>query len=272
MISLSKVVKIINDPLRGRCVVASKPLSPGDVVLSTKAEAYVPSNNASRCASCFTSSKPLRRCKGCSYAHYCSQACQKKDWKDGGHSKSCKYIQTLRSRLENDSALSDTLLLIRIFCSESSIKSVSSMHFHTPSSDLERSSKRLIHTARSVVPLLSKFPREVLLKTLYRFVSNNFAITDDLLLKVGAGVFPEGALFNHDCVPNCVVTYCGLVQNIRCTRHIREGEELTHSYVDVFATTSDRQSELYVLCCCVEALLTHTHTHTSISKLQVQTL
>ena len=149
----------------------------------------------------------------------------------------------LKKQLRNQSELSDAILLIKTFSDTSRRDFVSTMCFHVPtSSSLERSSKRLIHTIQSTVPWIAKCSKEKLLNTLYRFGSNNFAITDDLLLKTGAGVYPEGALLNHDCVPNWVVTYDGLVQNIRCIRKIKEGEELTHSYVDPYHSNTTPHS------------------------------
>lgn len=44
-------------------------------------------------------------------------------------------------------------------------------------------------------------------RMLCSFQCNNFGITDDLLMPIGAGVFPAGAILNHSCDPNCVVTY-----------------------------------------------------------------
>ena len=48
---------------------------------------------------------------------------------------------------------------------------------------------------------------DALYEHLCRFQCNNFGITDDLLLPIGAGVYPNGALLNHSCDPNCVITY-----------------------------------------------------------------
>ncbi|KZV76193.1 hypothetical protein PENSPDRAFT_747887 [Peniophora sp. CONT] len=37
--------------------------------------------------------KPVKRCKGCDRAYYCSSECQKRAWKEGGHKKACRAIK-----------------------------------------------------------------------------------------------------------------------------------------------------------------------------------
>jgi hypothetical protein len=42
-----------------------------------------------------------------------------------------------------------------------------------------------------------------------RFACNNHTICDDELRPVGVGIYPLGALVNHDCRPNCAQTFAG---------------------------------------------------------------
>lgn len=37
--------------------------------------------------------------------------------------------------------------------------------------------------------------------------SNNFSMWNELLVSVGSGCYPLGAMINHACTPNCVITY-----------------------------------------------------------------
>jgi len=81
---------------------------------------------------------------------------------------------------------------------------------------------------------------------LQRFPANNFSITDDLVVSQAAGVYPLGALLNHSCLPNCIVTYdeSTHVQEVRTACAVTAGTELTHSFVNLALSTHDRQEHL----------------------------
>jgi len=62
----------------------------------------------------------------------------------------------------------------------------------------------------------------LLLPLLTSFQSNNFAITNGLLVANGGGIYPIGALLNHSCQPNCCITYQTYAQGE--SRELRGGE------------------------------------------------
>ena len=70
------------------------------------------------------------------------------------------------------------------------------------------------------------------------------------MLPQGAGCYPFGALINHACAANCVLMYTKDTSNgqqlqlVRCIRHIKAGDEITHSYVDTLLPTDQRQVQL----------------------------
>jgi SET and MYND domain-containing protein len=82
------------------------------------------------------------------------------------------------------------------------------------------------------------------LQLLRQFECNNFGIMDDLLVNIGAGVYPFGALLNHACNPTCVLSYEGATLVIRTLKSLSKGEELTHQYVDVASPLEERQAKL----------------------------
>ena len=89
---------------------------------------------------------------------------------------------------------------------------------------------------------------------LKRFGCNNFSITNKLMVSVAAACVPLGALLNHSCDPNCVVTYRimeggdnnndNIIQEIRTVKNIKKGEELCHPYLDTACTKANRISKL----------------------------
>ncbi|CAL1154052.1 unnamed protein product, partial [Cladocopium goreaui] len=101
--------------------------------------------------------------------------------------------------------------------------------------------------ARATPQLVSSV--EAIFEALTCFGNNNFAVTDDLFLAVGAGCFPVGASLNHCCRPNCLLAYELLpghlpVQAVRVMEPVLAGEELTHSYVDLALPRGQRQDQL----------------------------
>ncbi|KAI0130754.1 SET domain-containing protein [Daldinia grandis] len=82
--------------------------------------------------------------------------------------------------------------------------------------------------------------------------ANNFEIEsakkapDGTLLPARSGVFLKASRFNHSCDPNCWYTTSGWTGHFICTpmRPIKEGEEITISYIPNQATRESRQDLL----------------------------
>ncbi|TDH71883.1 hypothetical protein CCR75_002520 [Bremia lactucae] len=121
----------------------------------------------------------------------------------------------------------------------------------------------------NVLLCLDSFAMEKTVRMLSRFRNNNFAICDELLLPLGAGCFPLGAMINHSCDPNCAVTFVPKTLNMefRAMRSILSGEEVTQSYgsldellivVDVALPRRERHQRLqhkyHFTCACFRCL------------------
>ncbi|KAJ0400309.1 hypothetical protein ATCC90586_004266 [Pythium insidiosum] len=87
---------------------------------------------------------------------------------------------------------------------------------------------------------------ETVERMLHRFRCNNVSITDATLRPIGAGCYPLGAMVNHSCSPNCVVTFEPETSEMqfRALRPVEPDEELTHAYVDMALPRDTRQRRL----------------------------
>ena len=63
---------------------------------------------------------------------------------------------------------------------------------------------------------------------------------------VAIGVFPQFAMFNHSCRPNCAFTFApgSRAMEIRCLSPVPPSTELTVAYIDLYQTTPARRKEL----------------------------
>ncbi|KAJ8552593.1 hypothetical protein ON010_g9954 [Phytophthora cinnamomi] len=98
------------------------------------------------------------------------------------------------------------------------------------------------------IPSFNELQRDLeteILKLFGRVNCNAFSLANDVTNEaVGIGLFPEGALFNHDCDPNCVVSFKGREMQVHAVKDVEVDEELTVSYVELFQSTRARRKEL----------------------------
>ncbi|GMF15746.1 unnamed protein product [Phytophthora lilii] len=99
-------------------------------------------------------------------------------------------------------------------------------------------------SAKSFEELQNELEDEVM-KLFGRVNCNAFSLANDVTNEaVGIGLFPDGALFNHDCDPNCVVSFKGREMRVHVVKDVEVGEELTVSYVELLQSTTSRRKEL----------------------------
>ncbi|TMW68092.1 hypothetical protein Poli38472_007764 [Pythium oligandrum] len=269
ILSMTSSYRVAHDARKGRCALATKPLRAGTRLLRTTPFAAV---SVSACNACFSSNSPLKRCGGCRLVRYCSRTCQQSDWTHGGHGKECA-AWTL---IPTDNKAPETVLLVTRLASalfltpagdQAANEQVLVMphHFddHTPEKRGEflemaqlvlllLSRSKLNTNALSFEQLQDKY--EAAIQLLFaRLNCNAFTICEGASqASIGIGVFPEAALLNHSCDPNCVVSFVPKSEGKRPTvqlciqvvQDVQEGDELTISYVELLESSKKRQLAL----------------------------
>ncbi|KAJ0395574.1 hypothetical protein P43SY_000682 [Pythium insidiosum] len=257
--------RVTTDASKGRCAVASRRLAAGSTLLVAPAFAAVSTTSCNGCLVPPAGAR-LQRCSGCRLARYCSRQCQRRDWTDGLHALECSAWKTVP--LDRRETAAQTLLLV--------LRLAARLWFHrapsgTDADDVlalrahadDHSAAQLHefeHMARLVLALLarSKFvgPSSDLatlerrwlpdvVRLFCRVNCNAFTVCDDVNRATGLGVFPQAALLNHSCAPNCVVSFEAPARaRVRVIRDVQAGDELTISYVELFESTPRRRDVL----------------------------
>ncbi|KAL4093758.1 hypothetical protein PRIC1_011188 [Phytophthora ramorum] len=247
---------------RGRRVEAQTDLNAGDLALQAQALAAVllPELWGSHCHKCFSSGTRLSRCGRCRTAFYCSRACQQADWQPD-HRQECKSLAQLASLGLRNDQVADVLLLGRVMRREEA-DGVKPQELVWYQEDVEDQELLLLAALAQKLKLVDdSYLMEELQRMLSRFRNNNFSICDELLLELGAGCFPLGAMINHSCDPNCAVTFVPrtLVMEFRAMTPIKAGQEITQTYVDIALPRRERhqrlQQKYHFLCECARCSL-----------------
>jgi SET domain len=74
--------------------------------------------------------------------------------------------------------------------------------------------------------------------------ANAFNILSSDLIPIAVGLYPSAAMLNHRCDPNVAVVFEGKRLCVRSLCAIEAGSELSTSYVELAATSSERCAEL----------------------------
>lgn len=247
------------DAHKGRGAVASVALRAGTCVLRTTVDCAVA---YSSCSWCFQSQVTLQRCTGCRKVRYCSRTCQQQDWSQ--HRRECSAWRTIPASTFSYTILLVTRLAIKLYLSSGPreekdrvLKLCHHLADHTKAQQQQFSEMTqlvLSLLARCKVSdkeNLSEFQTlqnelELEIMELFGRVNcNAFSIVNNLTNEVtGIGLFSDGSLFNHDCDPNCVVTFKDREMLVHVVKDVDGGQELTISYVELLQSTNKRQKEL----------------------------
>ncbi|KAF1323681.1 putative histone tail methylase containing set domain, partial [Globisporangium splendens] len=249
---------------KGRCAVARQRIAAGTRILLVSAFASI---SVSACNWCFSTpqTQKLQKCGGCHRVKYCSRKCQQLDWTRSLHAKECAAWKYVPKHIKGESM--QTVLLVtrmaaKLFLTDQEHSADGQAmlqlrhHYDDHGEDKLRQYREmtqlvLVLLARSKFNArgasfeeLAELLEDKIVRLFCRVNCNAFTVSDDLCVPLGIGVFPHGALFNHSCDPNCVVSFEQQQMVVHTIKDVQQGDELTISYIELLESTPKRQHAL----------------------------
>ncbi|KAL2631968.1 hypothetical protein R1flu_016654 [Riccia fluitans] len=264
---LEQGLRISIDGTKGRCLVADRIFTPGEVIISQEPYSSVldSSSGNRRCDNCFNLSSNLKRCSACKSVRYCCSSCQAYAWKR--HKSECQMLIKLNEEKQRTPPpslrLVVRLVIKRILQQSGVLSTTADDNFEIvealPTHFSETQEERLVlyaQMANLVETIVA--PSEVDLKDICqlfcRLACNAHTICDEEFRPVGTGLYPVISIINHSCAPNAVLLFDGKRGAVRALQRIEKGTEVTISYVELAGSTKSRQQALkeqyYFVCQC----------------------
>lgn len=231
-------IEFTNGPNSYRGLAASQPIQRGTIIFREDAFAIVPLTR-DICQFCLLRTEVVV-CSRCQRAFYCSQKCQKQDWKQ--HKQVCKAGLQL---------MPDTLMLLQVIHQLSKKNAETDQkrdtfldlvsHLQDLSSKTVAELKGTIANAKD-----SEFQLDEVeaMAHLAKFRCNNFVVYNPELISVAEGTYPYASLLNHSCTPNCIVLFKGRTLHLRAIADIEPNKELFISYCDPIQALESRKDIL----------------------------
>ncbi|KAF3337101.1 histone-lysine N-methyltransferase ASHR2 [Carex littledalei] len=257
---LPPLVRPVEITGRGRSLVASGPIKPGQIILCDSPLLLYPSSLSSLpsfCSRCFRvlPSQPLP-CPSCHVALFCSARCL-------SLSHPPLLCHALSRLLSVPSSSPDLLFLLSAYSlPSSSILQLLSLHSNSP---FPNESTQILHSQLcSLIPpnlIPMHFSPETTAALVSKEKVNSFCLMNPISSKNGDGevtgvraygIYLSASLFNHDCLPNaCRFDYIDDPNRenntdftFRALHDIAEGSEVCISYVCVTRGYRERQKML----------------------------
>ncbi|KAI7860712.1 hypothetical protein BDC45DRAFT_600531 [Circinella umbellata] len=261
---------------KGRHATASKQLDEGTTIFYEQATAFVVRSDYidEHCHVCLDLITTKMMCSDCQKSFYCSKECFEKD--RDTHALVCYPMAVIESiaratDVDVDLLRLITLLLARrqrdnenkdapddgdnhkqnqqattptpFWCTEDLI---SHRNHANPAfvRVVKEAGTRLLYE----LPESMQIPVDDLLTLACRINSNAYGLGDNEARNtdVALGLFPvSGMFFNHACNPNCA--FVGVQHGqltFRTIRPVKQGEELTVTYIDLYASRDERRQDL----------------------------
>ncbi|XP_009766873.1 histone-lysine N-methyltransferase ASHR2 [Nicotiana tabacum] len=267
------LLKIAEIQGRGRGLISTQPLKPGQVILKDSplllysASPLIPSNNTF-CSNCFKIilQSPIP-CPMCTFSAFCTSSCQSIALSSSHTPWVCQSLTQLRNILSSHNLLIDQQIQARFLISAYDLALISPSSFRVllslqgdPSFISENDALLLHSLVATLNPPTSEFgfSKELTAALLAKDKVNAFGLMEpfDSNKERGVrayGIYPMASFFNHDCLPNaCRFEYVdsdvsdrsNVDMIVRVIHDVPEGREICLSYFPVNFKYSDRQKRL----------------------------
>lgn len=267
------LLKIAEIQGRGRGLISTQPLKPGQVILKDSplllysASPLIPSNNTF-CSNCFKIilQSPIP-CPMCTFSAFCTSNCQSIALSSSHTPWVCQSLTQLRNILSSHNLLIDQQIQARFLISAYNLALISPSSFRVllslqgdPSFISENDALLLHSLVATLNPPTSEFgfSKELTAALLAKDKVNAFGLMEpfDSNKERGVrayGIYPMASFFNHDCLPNaCRFEYVdsdvsdrsNVDMIVRVIHDVPEGREICLSYFPVNFKYSDRQKRL----------------------------
>lgn len=254
------LVKLADVPGRGRALVASRHIKPGEILLSDSPLLLYPAYSAASslfCSHCFRSARSVPvPCPFCPSAVFCSARCLSVALLSCHSPSICRPLTALPPLLDPDLRAQAHFLL-----AASSLFSTSPANFHRllslEGSDAIPAQQEAIFL-HSLPSPLTGFSLEVTAMLIAKDKRNAFGLMEPFREEDASekmvrayGIYPNASLFNHDCLPNaCRFDYLDRDGDgntditVRAIHGIPEGREVCLSYFPTNWGYKERQERL----------------------------
>ncbi|KAK7744927.1 hypothetical protein SLS53_003160 [Cytospora paraplurivora] len=227
----------------GRKLHALRSYAPGELITAFKDPILVlPKGPSSKvvCNHCLAHNVPTKACTGCKAVAYCGASCQKANW-NLIHKHECKAFKKVKSSVDQDWLPTPVRALLQVLLrwdSEPELRSV----FEALEGNVSKFKLRediwkdiglqayggMVYAGRTENDEQLHLARDILCKV----QTNSFDRTDVDTGQAGVFLHPTLAMVNHSCIPNANVTFVKRQALLRAEAPIKEGDEITISYID----------------------------------------
>ncbi|KAI3401721.1 hypothetical protein diail_9385 [Diaporthe ilicicola] len=227
----------------GRSLYATKSFAPGDTITTfTDPILALPNGPSAKtvCSNCLAHNVPTKACTACKAVVYCKKSCQSEHW---GliHKQECKSFRKVKESVDQDWLPTPVRAVLQVLLrwdDEPELRSA----FGALEGNLDKFKARediwqdmslqayggMKYAGRKEEDEQLHLARDILCK----LQTNSFDRTDVDTGQAGIFLHPTLAMVNHSCVPNANVNFLKRQAFLRAEVPIKEGDEITISYID----------------------------------------